>query len=223
MLLRRSIEQQTAKTVIELEGLLKAVLCPGHWPERSDYSGAILRNRFESRVMVELWGMAEPELAIFNYAVIPLAQMGEEAFYTSGHAADPEEDIVALFADPVDFMAYALLAIGAFELRQLDRLATPPAVLYDRTKVILCRAATMTDRAAAREDPFGLSPTAEQWKILREIAYQGVQNVLTRAFSDHSYFGPLKPEGAEMPPPPEAACAVPETAAPIPFTAAEFR
>lgn len=222
-LLQSLIQQQTTATIIDLEGLLRTVLCPGHWPEPSDYRGDILRNRFESRVMVELWGMIELKRTIFYYAVIPLAQMGEEAFYTSGYVADPVDNLIALFADPVELKAYALLALGAFELRQLDQLAIPSATHYHRAIGILCRAATMTDRAAKREDPLGLSPTAKQWQVLRDIAQQGVHKVLTRAFADPSYIGPFKPEGTEAPPVPEATCAVPNPVAPIPFTAAELR
>ena len=170
--LHENLRQALADLTTSLGGAVYSVPCPGHFPERSDYNPGIVERRFQSGVLVEVWGVVGSTKAEVKYALLPLLPpVGgnpPDGFYDLRYTIKPPEGIAEIFADPVELRAFTELSAG---LRALAAArAKHDGARYGRAYTALCKADGLLAKAKdAGPKQKGRSTTAD-WDALRQLA-----------------------------------------------------
>jgi hypothetical protein len=199
--LQNAIHQQIGQLNAERPAQVQAVVCRQRWPEGPDeFSPALSRNLLAHDVLIELWGESEADLALIQYAILPVrlrAASNLPGIYSSAYPFDIAGGIDSLFRDARELQAFTALALGfqAFEqaraastVNDADKIAR--SARFNDARSYFCEAERLLSEARAMADEFG--PDSQQWKALIALATQGAAETARTARADPAYIGALK-------------------------------
>jgi hypothetical protein len=177
--LHHKLRAQLSDLTSSLGGSVSSVPCPGHLPKTSDYTPGIVQRRFDSGVLVEVWGFVSGTEADLTYALLPLlppiGRAAEaEGFYDLPYTITPRGSIADVFADPVELRAFTELSAGLRALAGAKE--TRNGERYSRAYKALCRADSLLGEAERRA-----GPNAPDWTALRRLAITSAQTAKTDA------------------------------------------
>jgi hypothetical protein len=199
--LQNAIHQQIGQLSAERPAEVQAVVCRQRWPEGPDeFSTALSRNLLAHDVLIELWGESEDDLALIQYAVLPVrlrAGSNLPGIYSSAYRFDTAGGIDTLFRDARELQAFTALALGFQALEQAQAASTVSdadkivrSARFNDARSYFCEADRLLIEAEARADEFG--PDSQQWKALIALASDGATEAARTARADPAYVGALK-------------------------------
>jgi hypothetical protein len=199
--LQNAIHQQIGQLNAERPAEVQAVVCRQRWPEGPDeFSPALSRNLLAHDVLIELWGESEQDLALIQYAVLPVrlrAGSNLPGIYSSAYRFDGSGGIDTLFRDARELQAFTALALGFRALEQAQAASTVSdadkvarSARFNDARSYFCEAERFLIEAEARADEFG--PDSQQWKALIALAAEGATETARTARADPAYVGALK-------------------------------
>lgn len=196
-----AIHQQLSELNAGGPAQVQAVVCPQRWPEGVDeFSAALSRNLLAHDVLIELWGESEADLALIQYAVLPVrirAEVNLPGIYASAYRFGAEGGIDTLFREARELRAFTALALGFQALEQAraasvvsdaDKLAR--SARFNDARSYFCEAERLLGEAEARADEFG--PDSQQWQALIALATDAAAETARTARADPAYLGALK-------------------------------
>ena len=198
--LQNAIRQQISQLNAERPAEVRAVICQHRWPEAPEvFTLSLTRNLLDQDVLIELWGVIEHELALINYAVLPVRVRGERQLpgvyplvYSMAQGGIP-----AVFRDARELKAFSALALG---FRSLESARAAQAAgrtdqhlrsaRLNDARSYFCAAVRLLGEAGAANSELG--PELDQWKALISLATQSAAEVVQLARADPDYVGTLK-------------------------------
>lgn len=199
--LQNAIHQQISQLSAERPAEVQAVICRQRWPDGPDeFSLALSRNLLAHDVLIELWGESDQELALIQYAVLPVrirAGTNLPGIYASAYSFGAGGGVETLFRDARELQAFTALALGFRALEQAraattlgdaDKLAR--SARFNDARSYFCEAERLLSEAEARADEFG--PDPQQWKALIALATDAAAETARTARADPAYIGALK-------------------------------
>ena len=184
-----NVKDQIEKLPLQNVPNLKAVPCPGRFPQLGDFTPARVESMDNRDVVMELWTEirpADPQRsdAEFNFVVIPaflrnLSGANTSAVFTVRYplTSDPGQ-VLALLRNHPELTAFALIGAGLRAIENKD---------YDYASAYLCRGLTDLQRVPM---------TPENQRLLNYVNTAKAK-VVSDARHDGAYLGPLKLAGAE--------------------------
>lgn len=196
-----AIHQQLGQLNAERPAQVQAVVCRQRWPEGPDeFSLPLSRNLLDHDVLIELWGESEQDLALIQYAVLPVrirAEINLPGIYASAYRFGQGGGLETLFRDARELQAFTALALG-FRAREQARAASAVSdadkiarsARFNDARSYFCEAERLLGEARARADEFG--PDSQQWKALIALATDAAAETARAARADPAYIGALK-------------------------------
>lgn len=199
--LQNAIHQQIGQLNAERPAEVRAVVCRQRWPEGPDeFSPALSRNLLDHDVLIELWGESEENLALIQYAVLPVrirAGVNLPGIYSSAYRFGAGGGVATLFRDARELQAFTALALGFRAFEQARAASTVSdadkirrSARFNDARSYFCEAERLLSEAEARADEFG--PDSQQWKALIALATDAAAETARTARADPAYVGALK-------------------------------
>lgn len=185
-----NIKDQIDKLALQNAPNLRAVPCPGRFPQQGDFTPVRLQSLDNRNVVVELWTQIVPSdpshyNAELNFVVIPAYLRNLQGASTSGLftvryplTSSPAQTLALLRSHP-ELSAYAFIGAGLRAIENKD---------YDYASAYLCRGLGDLQR---------VTPKSPDDQKLLAYADAAKRKVVADARADGAYSGVLKLAGAD--------------------------